>query len=510
MAVDPSIALNVKPLQVADPLAQYAQVAQLQGFQNQSQVAQMQMAKMQQNERYLANMREAIINNGGPADMEMAAKFMATHPSDPQAQAVGMQMIQAQQELKAFNSKYGSTARPTGGFGGGAPSGELGSGTYGITPPPMQAPMRAPINALAPQAETAKNALLDTNALRQELFDLSQYPNVPQAKLRAGIIQKQLEEASKAFVVPNVGLVRGSGETIVASGMAPTDIKRLTSERDALPIGDPRRKIYDQQIADIGATTRIAQQRLNQEERHFQAGGYTYDLDRGVRIDRNGIATPLMQQAPTVGGASAVGRLDARTDPRSLMSTEPTVGGGIPTGRGSALQGTPTQPANLIPLGPKPFKVAPNELRDEVNALTKDFRVVQDAHSKIKNVANTGAGDMSLLYSFVKLLDPGSVVRESEFAAAAQSGSYGERIQGAVNRALTGQRLPDGLRKDFIREADNLYKSQKSGNDRIVKQYTEIAKRAGLNPEDVIVPYAASEEVIPDTPPPGAVRRRGQ
>jgi hypothetical protein len=372
--------------------------------------------------------------------------------------------------------------------------------------------MQAPVNALAPQTAPApaKNALLDTNALRQELFDLSQYPNVPQAKLRASIIQKQLEEASKAFVVPNVGLVRGSGETIVASGMAPTDIKRLTTERDALPVGDPRRKVYEQAIADIGASNRIAQQRLNQEERHFQAGGYTYDLDRGVRIDRNGIATPLMQQAPTVGGAPTVGRLDARTDPRSLMATESTVGGGIPTGRGSALQGTPTQPANLIPLGPKPVRVAPNELRDEVNALTKDFRVVQDAHSKIKNVANTGAGDMSLLYSFVKLLDPGSVVRESEFAAAAQSGSYGERIQGAVNRALTGQRLPDGLRKDFIREADNLYKSQKSGNDRVVKQYTEIAKRAGLNPEDVIVPYAASEEVIPDTPPPGAVRRRGQ
>ena len=60
MAVDPSIALGVKPLQVADPLAQYAQIAQLQGFQNQNQVAQMQMAKMQQNERYLANMSKTI------------------------------------------------------------------------------------------------------------------------------------------------------------------------------------------------------------------------------------------------------------------------------------------------------------------------------------------------------------------------------------------------------------------------------------------------------------------
>lgn len=331
MAVDPSIALNVKPLQVADPLAQYTQIAQLQGFQNQSQVAQMQMAKMQQNERYLANMREAIINNGGPADMEMAAKFMATHPSDPNAQAAGLQMLQAQQELKAFNSKYGSTARTagaTGGFGGGAPipSGALGSGTYGITPPPMQAPMQAPVNALAPQTAPTANALLDTNALRQELFDLSQYPNVPQAKLRAGIIQEQLKEASKLHVVPNVGLVSGAGQTIVASGMAPTDIKRLNTERDALPAGDPRRKVYDQAIADIGGSTRVAQQRLAFDQSKFawEKSNPGYELKETEDGSIVGVNKRTLQSFPvTVGGASA-----------------PAGGGGIPTGRTAPVEGT--------------------------------------------------------------------------------------------------------------------------------------------------------------------------
>lgn len=132
-----------------------------------------------------------------------------------------------------------------------------------------------------------------------------------------------------------------------------------------------------------------------------------------------------------------------------------------------------------------------NTLRDEYNNLTKDFRVVQDAHEKIKSVAATGAGDMSLLYSFVKLLDPGSVVRESEFAAAAASGSFGERIQGAMQRVISGQRLPDSLRNDFIREADNLYTSQKKGTDRLTASYTGMAKRMGLNPENVIVDYAS-------------------
>jgi hypothetical protein len=360
MAVDPSIALSFKPIQVPDPLAQYAQLAQIQGFQNQNQVAQMQLEKARQNERYLSNMREAIINNGGPTDMEMAAKFMATHPSDPQAQAAGLQMLQAQQELKAFNSKYNPSTRATGGFGGGAPSGELGSGTFGIAQPPMQAPMRSPMNALAPQTAPApvKNALIDTNALRQELFDLSQFPNVPQAKVRASIIQKQLEEASKAFVVPNVGLVTGGGQTIVASGMAPTDIKRLTAERDALPVGDPNRQLYNQAIADVGGATRVAQQRLAFDQSKFawEKANPGYELKQAENGDFFGVNKRTLQAVPvTVGGAmpptgapAVGGRLDARTDPRSLMATEPTIGGGIPSGRmaapvveGAPVAGTP-------------------------------------------------------------------------------------------------------------------------------------------------------------------------
>jgi hypothetical protein len=243
-------------------------------------------------------------------------------------------------------------------------------------------------------------------------------------------------------------------------------------------------------------TASINAARKNHLETLAQAG-WSFDTDRGIAVNaRQGISRPISALIPpSLGGAST-----APTVGGAGLSSVAT-GGGVPGQR----QAPAGQPAAGV-LGPKPTRISPNELRDEVNALTKDFRVVQDAHTKIKNVANTGAGDMSLLYSFIKLLDPGSVVRESEFAAAAQSGSYGERIQGAVNRALTGQRLPDALRQDFIREADNLYRSQKSGTDRVIKHYTGIAERAGLDPQDVIFPYAAPEVAIPEQAPAGAVR----
>ena len=131
-----------------------------------------------------------------------------------------------------------------------------------------------------------------------------------------------------------------------------------------------------------------------------------------------------------------------------------------------------------------------NTLRDEYVAQTAPFRTVQDAYSKIKSTSDTGAGDMSLLYSYVKLLDPGSVVRESEFATAAASGSFGERVQGAVNQILSGQRLPASLRQAFKEEAEKIYTTQSESAKRIEDQYRGLATSYGLDPSRVIINYA--------------------
>lgn len=164
--------------------------------------------------------------------------------------------------------------------------------------------------------------------------------------------------------------------------------------------------------------------------------------------------------------------------------------------RRSEAEGLPSK----APGGGDTFKSA-DTLRDEYNALTKDFRVVEDAYSKIKATSDTGAGDMSLLYSYVKLLDPGSVVRESEFATAAASGSFGEQVQGAVQRLMTGERLPTSLRDAFKAEAETIYRAQKQGADRLKAGYTDIAKRYGVDPANVIVNYAAPPGVDPTLSP---------
>lgn len=140
-----------------------------------------------------------------------------------------------------------------------------------------------------------------------------------------------------------------------------------------------------------------------------------------------------------------------------------------------------------------------NTLRDEFGKLTSDFRTVQTSYENIRSAAKAkdGAGDMSLLYSYVKLLDPTSVVRESEFGAAAASGSFGERVQGAAERILSGARMPDSLRDSFIREAGNLYGNQLRAHNSIADQYEALAKRNGLDPEKVVTRFARPQEAAP-------------
>lgn len=142
-----------------------------------------------------------------------------------------------------------------------------------------------------------------------------------------------------------------------------------------------------------------------------------------------------------------------------------------------------------------------NTLRDEFNTLTKDFRTVQDAYSKISSTSNSGAGDMSMLYQYVKLLDPGSVVRESEFATAAASGSFGERVAGAVKSVASGGRLPASLRKEFLDEAKRVYEGQKQGYDRTVENYKGLAKRNSLNEQNIIPDYAQPATAVVVTKP---------
>lgn len=134
------------------------------------------------------------------------------------------------------------------------------------------------------------------------------------------------------------------------------------------------------------------------------------------------------------------------------------------------------------------------ELRKEYSGLptSKATQDIASAFSRITKAAAepSPAADMSLLYGFNKLLDPGSVVRETEFANAANAGSIPERMRGAWSKVASGKMLSEAQRADFLRQATDLYKAQIENQKALEDQYRKKASEMGLRPENVITDFS--------------------
>lgn len=128
-------------------------------------------------------------------------------------------------------------------------------------------------------------------------------------------------------------------------------------------------------------------------------------------------------------------------------------------------------------------------LRKEFAAETKPFLGVNDAYGRIKASASdpSPAGDLALIFNYMKVLDPGSSVMEGEFANAQNSGSVGERVMATYNNVLKGERLADTQRQDFVSRADKLYRQAVQTHKKRKAQYTKLAETYGFDPDQVVL-----------------------
>lgn len=123
------------------------------------------------------------------------------------------------------------------------------------------------------------------------------------------------------------------------------------------------------------------------------------------------------------------------------------------------------------------------------NPATKQAHDVSVAYEKIKTAAKAGtpAGDMSLVFAFMKILDPGSTVREGEYANARDATGVPDRVVNMYNKALSGQLLNPEQRIDFVTQAEGLYKAQINAYEQVANQYGGLAEKLGLDRSSVVV-----------------------
>ena len=135
-----------------------------------------------------------------------------------------------------------------------------------------------------------------------------------------------------------------------------------------------------------------------------------------------------------------------------------------------------------------PFKWA-KDLRGEFTDITKDFALQNDAYGRVMASAKdpSAAGDLALIFNYMKILDPGSTVREGEFSNAQNSGGVPDKVQALYNSVLNGERLNTTIRDDFLDRAGRLYGSAVEGYSKRKEEYTGLANRYQLDPRNVVI-----------------------
>lgn len=117
---------------------------------------------------------------------------------------------------------------------------------------------------------------------------------------------------------------------------------------------------------------------------------------------------------------------------------------------------------------------------EDLSAAERNFSIIETS-----SMDQSGAGDIALVTSFMKMLDPGSVVRETEFATAANAGGLLARLNGIAKKVETGQFLSPEQRADFKRLAGEYLNAAKTQEQGVQQSFNLIVENYGLDPVNV-------------------------
>jgi hypothetical protein len=151
--------------------------------------------------------------------------------------------------------------------------------------------------------------------------------------------------------------------------------------------------------------------------------------------------------------------------------------------------------AGVIPADKRPE--AESKFRREYSDQTKGYQEVKSAYGRVLASEDTAVGDLSLIFGYMKMLDPGSVVREGEFATAQNAAGVPERIQNIYNRVVSGQRLSPSQRSSFKGQAGKLFETAQTQEGQVRQGIERIAKGYGLNTANI---FYTPAEVMPTAP----------
>jgi len=305
----------------------------------------------------------------------------------------------------------------------------------------------------------------------------------------------------------------------IRSADIPGEQRRLDQARETR-----RSQALDQVIGGLGAFERKQERGEAKELREIERAedkSLKEDLTRRQRADQalgfvqkraaQGISTSPEQsdvisesfQTGNIGGLTGLLGESAEAnkliadEKKAFKKSERALATTFKKAQISELQG---RPEKARVLAETKIKAAKNktisDVRKEISGLqvTKDVAIIDSALGKLDSSLKdaTAAGDLAGVFSFMKILDPGSVVRESEFKTAANAAGLPERFGQMFEKVGKGTILTPRQRKDFTDIAKQLAAAQFETFKSATAPQRAFVEERGLPGEQIFPQFGVS------------------
>lgn len=136
----------------------------------------------------------------------------------------------------------------------------------------------------------------------------------------------------------------------------------------------------------------------------------------------------------------------------------------------------------------------------EGSPIVKNYQIVRDNYERIRQGASigSGAGDLAIVFGYMKMLDPTSVVREGEQASASNTAGVPAAIRNTYNSIMSGEKLSPEARQQLLGAAQQVYSESSKNLGDLNTRYSGIATNWQLDPKRIV---QMPEQYDPIAPP---------
>lgn len=152
----------------------------------------------------------------------------------------------------------------------------------------------------------------------------------------------------------------------------------------------------------------------------------------------------------------------------------------------------------------KQGNLQPEQLLNKFEIASQPFITQRDAYARISSLAQdpSPAGDLGLIFSYMKLLDPGSTVREGEQATAENARGVPDSLRNLYGKIMSGKKLTSDQRVDFLNRSKGIFKSAESQQKKTTEEFGKLGRKNGIDPSKFIRDTGLSQDATKENTTP--------